>query len=201
MKRIERVVLLSFMTVRIPTLDGQSEFGGYLATPAQKGAGVVILQEIFGVNTNIRAVCDWFASQGLAALAPDLYWRLEPNLELAESDVERARGLRQKVDDNQVSDDIAAAMALLTKHPQCTGRVGVVGYCWGGMLAYLTAVRHTPAAAVGYYGVGIEQKLSLAKNLACPLLLHYADLDKFAPPAAVAQVRETYKDDPRVTIH
>jgi carboxymethylenebutenolidase len=189
------------MNVSIPTLDGKSEFGGYLAIPQQPTAGVVILQEIFGVNPNIRAVCDWFASQQLVAVAPDLYWRIEPNLELAESDVERARALRGKIDDNQASDDIAAAMAWLSKHPSCTGRVGVVGYCWGGMLAYLTAVRHKPQAAVGYYGVGIEQKLGLAKNLACPLMLHYAELDKFAPPAAVSQVSEAHKDDPRVTIY
>jgi carboxymethylenebutenolidase len=189
------------MNIRIPTLDGHSEFSGYLAVPPRPGAGVVVLQEIFGVNANIRSVCDWFASRNLIALAPDLYWRIEPNLELAETDVERARGLRSEIDDNQASDDIAAAISLLSRHPSCTGRVGVVGYCWGGMLAYLAAVRHKPAAAVGYYGVGIEQKLGLAKNLACPLMLHFAELDKFAPPEAVEQVREAYKADPRVTIH
>jgi len=97
--------------------------------------------------------------------------------------------------------DAAAAMAWLSKHPSCTGHVGVAGYCWGGLLAYLTAVRHKPEAAVSYYGVGIEQKLGLAKNLACPLLLHFAELDKYAPPAVIAQVREAYKGDPRVTIY
>lgn len=189
------------MNVRIPTLDGKSEFSAYLAVPKRPTAGVVVLQEIFGVNTNIRSVCDFFASRQLIALAPDLFWRVEPNLELSESDVEKARATRAKVDDNLATDDAAAAMAWLSKHPSCTGHVGVVGYCWGGMLAYLTAVRHKPEAAVGYYGVGIEHKLDLAKNLACPLMLHYAELDKYAPPAVVAQVRDAYKDDPRVTIY
>jgi carboxymethylenebutenolidase len=189
------------MNVRIPTLDGQSEFSGYLAMSQQPSAGVVVLQEIFGVNANIRSVCDYFASHQLIALAPDLFWRVEPDLELAESDVERARALRGKIDDNLASDDIAASMAWLSKHPACTGHVGVVGYCWGGMLAYLAAVRHKPEAAVGYYGVGIEQKLGLSKNLACPLMLHYAELDKYAPASVIAQVREAHKDDPRVTIY
>jgi carboxymethylenebutenolidase len=189
------------MNVRIPTLDGQSEFSAYLAIPERPSAGVVVFQEIFGVNASIRSVCDFFASRQLIALAPDLFWRVEPNLELAESDVERAIAVRGKVDDNQASDDAAAAMAWLSKHPSCTGHVGVVGYCWGGMLAYLTAVRHKPEAAVGYYGVGIEQSLSLAKNLACPLMLHFAELDKYAPPAVIAQIREAHKDDPRVSIH
>jgi carboxymethylenebutenolidase len=189
------------MNVRILTLDGKYEFSGYLAIPERPSAGVVVVQEIFGVNASIRAVCDFFASRQLIALAPDLFWRVEPNVELAESDVERALAARGKVDDNQASDDAAAAMAWLSKHPSCTGHVGVVGYCWGGMLAYLTAVRHKPEAAVGYYGVGIEQSLSLAENLACPLMLHFAELDKYAPPAVIAQVREAHKDDPRVTIY
>jgi carboxymethylenebutenolidase len=188
------------MTVSIPSLDGKSEFSAYLAIPRRPTAGLVVLQEIFGVNANMRAVCDFFASRQLVALAPDLFSRVEPNVELAESEVERARTLRSKVDDNQASDDAAAAMDWLRKHPSCTGHVGVVGYCWGGMLAYLTAVRHKPEAAVSYYGVGIEQKLSLAQNLACPLMLHFAELDKYAPAAVIAQVRAAYKDDPRVTI-
>src|SRR5271169_6624874 len=115
------------MTVRIPSLDGKSEFSAYLAIPKRPTAGVVVLQEIFGVNANIRSVCDFFASRQLIALAPDLFWRVEPNVELAESDVDRARALRGKVDDTQASDDAAAAMAWLSKHPSCTGHVGVAG--------------------------------------------------------------------------
>jgi len=189
------------MNVRIPTLDGKSEFSGYLALPKRPTVGLVVLQEIFGVNANIRSVCDFFASRQFVVLAPDLYWRAEPNVELAETDVERARAMRGKIDDNLASDDIAASVEWLRKHEMCTGRVGVAGYCWGGMLAYLTAVRHKPDAAVGYYGVGIEQKLGLAKGLACPLMLHFAELDKYAPPAVIAQIREAHKGDPRVIFY
>jgi len=189
------------MNVRIPTLDGKSEFSGYLAVPKRPTAGIVVLQEIFGVNANIRSVCDFLASRQLIALAPDLYWRIEPGIELPETDVERARALRAKTDDNLATDDAASAMAWLSKHESCTGSVGVLGYCWGGMLAYLTAVRHKPEAAVSYYGVGIDQKLSLAKNMACPMMLHFGELDKYAPPEAIAQIREAHKDDPNVTIY
>jgi carboxymethylenebutenolidase len=188
------------MNIRVPNSAG-SEMSAYLSLPKRgRGPGLVVLQEIFGVNASMRQVCDFFASRQFTVLCPDLYWRAEPGVELAESDVERARALRAKTNDDQASDDIAAAIAYLRKQPSCTGSVGVAGYCWGGMLAYLTAVRHKPDAAVSYYGVGIDKRLDLAKNLSCPLMLHYAELDQYAPPEVVAQVRAPFKDDPRVTI-
>jgi carboxymethylenebutenolidase len=188
------------MTIRVPVSGG--EMSAYMSLPKKgKGAGIVVLQEIFGVNESMRKVCDFLASRQFTAICPDLFWRAEPGVELKESESDRGRALRGKMDDNQVTDDIAAAMDFLRKHPACTGEVGVVGYCWGGMLAYLTAVRHKPDAAVGYYGVGIESKLDLAKNLSCPLLLHYAELDQFASPEVSAKVRATYKDDRRVTVY
>ena len=174
----------------------------YMSLPKKgKGAGIVVLQEIFGVNESMRKVCDFFASRQFTAICPDLFWRAEPGVELKESEFDRGRALRGKMNDDQVTDDIASAMDFLRKHPACTGDVGVVGYCWGGMLAYLTAVRHKPDAAVGYYGVGIDSKLDLAKNLSCPLLLHYAELDQFASPEVSAKVRAAYKGDPRVTVY
>jgi carboxymethylenebutenolidase len=91
-------------------------------------------------------------------------------------------------------------LEFLRKHEACTGKAGVVGYCWGGMLAYLTAVRHKPDAVVGYYGVGIDKRLDLAKNLSCPLMLHFAEKDQFAGPAVAAQVRDALKHDKRATI-
>jgi carboxymethylenebutenolidase len=173
----------------------------YLSLPKRgRGAGLVVVQEIFGVNSSMRQVCDFFASRQFTVICPDLYWRSEPGVEIAETDPERARALRSKTNDDQASDDVAAAVDFLRKHEACTGSVGVVGYCWGGMLAYLTAVRHKPDAAVGYYGVGIEKRLDLAKNLSCPMMLHYAELDQYASPEVAAQVRTTYKDDPRVTV-
>jgi carboxymethylenebutenolidase len=188
------------MTIRVPVSGG--EMSAYMAIPKKgKGAGVVVLQEIFGVNESMRRVCDFLATRQFTAICPDLFWRAEAGVELKESEFERARALRGKMDDDQVTDDVASAMDFLRKHPACTGSVGVVGYCWGGMLAYLTAVRHKPDAAVGYYGVGIDKKLDLAKNLSCPLMLHYAELDQFASPEVAAQVRAAYKGDSRVTVY
>lgn len=188
------------MTLRIPSPTG-GEFSAYMALPRKgRGPGVVVLQEIFGVTESIRKCCDALAARQFTAIAPDLYWRSKPGSELAESDFENARALRMKTDDNQASDDAAAAIDFLRKHQACTGKVGVVGYCWGGMLSYLAAVRHRPDAAVCYYGVGIEKKLDLARNLSCHMLMHYAGQDQFAGPDAAAQVKAAYKDDPRVHI-
>jgi len=188
------------MTIRVPVSGG--EMSAYMSLPKKgKGAGIVVLQEIFGVNESMRKVCDFLASRQFTAICPDLFWRAEPGVELNESEFDRGRALRGKMNDDQVTDDIASAMDFLRKHPACTGGVGVVGYCWGGMLAYLTAVRHKPDAAVGYYGVGIDNKLDLAKNLSCPLLLHYAELDQFASPEVSAKVQATYKGDRRVTVY
>jgi carboxymethylenebutenolidase len=188
------------MTIRIPSSDG-GEFSAYMALPRKgKGPGVVVIQEIFGVTPSIRAVCDFFAARQFTAIAPDLYWRTDPGIELNESDPEKGRAIRAKTDDNKASDDVASAVEFLRKHEACTGKVGVVGYCWGGMLAYLTAVRHQPDAAVGYYGVGIENRMELAGNVACPLMLHFAEKDQFAPPEVVARVKTALKSDSRVTI-
>lgn len=189
------------MTLRIPSPDG-GEFSAYMALPLKgRGPGLVVLQEIFGVNKSIREICDFFASRQFTVIAPDLYWRVQPDVELAENESEKARALRSQTNDDKASDDAAAAVDFLRSHPACTGHVGVVGYCWGGMLAYLTAVRDKPDAAVGYYGVGIDKRLDLAKNLSCHLMLHYAGEDKFAGPEVAAQVRAAFEDDPRVTIH
>ena len=165
-----------------------------------RGPGVVVLQEIFGVNASIRKTCDWLASRQFTALAPELYWRSNPGVELAETDYEGARAIRSKTDDNVASGDASTAIEFLRKHEACTGKVGVVGYCWGGLISYLTAVRHKPDAAVSYYGVGIDRKLDLAKNLSCPLMLHYAGLDQFAGPEVAKQVRETFEHDRRVAV-
>ena len=189
------------MNIKVPNSAG-SEMSAYLSLPKRTpGAGLVIAQEIFGVNAAMRQICDFFASRQFTVICPDLFWRAEPGVELGETERDRAFALRGKMNDDQVSDDIASAVEFLRKHEACTGSVGVVGYCWGGMLAYLTAVRHKPDAAVGYYGVGIDKRLDLAKNLSCPLMLHYAELDQFASPEVAALVRSTFKDDPRVTVY
>ena len=187
--------------IRVPNAAG-SDMAAYMALPkAGRGAGVVVLQEIFGVNHNMTKVCDFLASRQFTAICPDLFWSAEAGVELGETEVDRARALRGKMNDEKVTDDIAAALESLRKHPACTGAVGVVGYCWGGLLAYMTAARHKPDAAVAYYGVGIEKRLDLASSIACPMLLHYGAQDAYAPAEAVAQVKDALKDKRNVTVY
>jgi len=189
------------MMTRIRSFDG-GEFSAYLALPAGgRGPGVVVLQEIFGVNRYLRGVCDWYAARGFVAICPDLFWRIEPDLDLTEKDHEKAMSLFAKLDHDKAVDDAAAALDFLRAHPACTGRAGAVGFCLGGRLAYFLAVRYQPDVSVGYYGVGIERALNEAKNLACPLMLHFARLDKYSPPPAVEQIRAALAPDPRVTLH
>lgn len=186
---------------RISSADGH-QFSAYLALPAGgRGPGILVLQEIFGVNHTMRAVCDWFAARGFIALCPDLFSRIEPGIQLTDQDHEKAMALFSQLDHDKALADSAAALDFLRAHPACTGRAGAVGYCLGGRLAYLVAVRHKPDAAVGYYGVGLERALDEAKNLACPLMLHIAGLDKYSPPPVVDQIQSALSKDPRVEIH
>src|SRR5581483_3956702 len=156
--------------VQLRSFDG-GELPAYIALPAAgRGPGIVVLHEIFGVNENMRAICDGYAALGFVAICPDLYWRIEPGIDLSpERDMDRARSLLAKLDLAKAVEDAAAAVDFLRKHPACTGRTGSVGYCLGGRLAYMLTVSHRLDAAVGYYGVGIEQSLGDVK---CPLMLH-----------------------------
>ncbi len=187
--------------VTIRSFDG-GEFDAYLALPASGyGPGIVVLQEIFGVNSFMRSIADWYAAHGFVALCPDLFWRLERGVELAEDDRNKAFALYMALDEAKAVEDSAAALQFLRKHPACSGRVGAVGFCLGGNLAYLLSVRFKPDCAVGYYGVSIEKALDEAKNLNSPLMLHIAGEDQFCLPEAQAQIHSTLDANPLVTIH
>jgi carboxymethylenebutenolidase len=176
--------------VTIKSFDG-GELDGYLALPASGyGPGVIVLQEIFGVNSYMRSVVDWYAAHGFVALCPDLFWRLERGVQLTDKgeDQKKAFDFYQRLDEAKAVEDSAAALSYLRQHPACSGRAGAVGFCLGGNLAYRLAVRFKPDCAVGYYGVSIEKSLDEANNLACPLLLHVAGHDKFCPPEAQAAI-------------
>jgi carboxymethylenebutenolidase len=189
--------------VIIKSPDG--EFGAYLASPdAGRGPGVIVIQEIFGVNGFVRAVADGFAARGYFALAPDLFWRLEPNIQLtdkSEAEWKRAFDLMNRFDAQAGVKDIQTTITHLRGVSGCTGKVGAVGYCLGGLLAYLTAARTDSDASVGYYGVNIQEMLGEAKNIKKPLMLHIAGKDQFVPPAAQAKIVDSLKDNPHVTIH
>jgi carboxymethylenebutenolidase len=185
----------------IKSFDGD-EFDGYLALPASGyGPGIVVLQEIFGVNDYVRSVADWFAAHGFVALAPDLFWRLERGVQLTGADWDKAIDFYQRVDEEKAVEDAAAALDALRQHPACSGRVGGVGFCMGGNLAYLLSTRFKPDCAVGYYGVSIEKSLDEASKLTSPLLLHIAGRDKFCPPEAQAEIHKVFGGNPLVTLH
>lgn len=185
----------------IKSLDGD-EFDGYLALPASGyGPGIVVLQEIFGVNEYMRSVTDWYAAHGFVALCPDLFWRMERGVQLTEAEFNKAIDFYQRLDEAKAVEDSAAAMNFLRQHPACNGRVGAVGFCLGGNLAYLLSVRFKPDCAVSYYGVSIEKSLDEAKNLTSPLMLHIAGDDQFCPPEAQAQIHEALVGNPLATIH
>ena len=179
--------------IRVPNAAG-SDMSAYMAIPkAGKGAGIVVLQEIFGVTDSMKQICDFLADRQFTAICPDLYWSVEPEAKIAESDPEKGRALRGKVKDEDVVRDIGAAVSFLRKHPAVNAGVGVVGYCWGGLLSFLSATNEKPDAAACYYGVGIEKHLDKVPMLSCPLLMHYGGQDQFAPAEAVAKVKDALK--------
>ena len=200
----------------INSFDG-GKFEGYLALPERgDGPGIVVLQEIFGVNTYIRSVADWYAAHGFVALCPDLFWRLEPGVQLTDQTPEewqKAFALYQGLDEAKAVDDSAAAVEFLRAHPACNGNVGAVGFCLGGNLAYLLAVRYpgpargqpawggSPDCAVGYYGVSIEKSLTEAAHLTAPLMLHIAARDQHCSPEAQKQIHGALNPNSLTTIY
>lgn len=194
---------MSGQEITISGPDGS--FAAYLATPAVGNApGIVIIQEIFGVNAVMRAMADELSASGFFALVPDLFWRLEPGVQLTdktEAEWQRAFDLMKRFDAAAGVTDIQTAITHLRAVPGCTGKVGAVGYCLGGLLAYLTAVRTDADASVGYYGVNIQTMLGEAANIRKPLMLHIAGKDEFVPPDAQQQIVDGLAGNKLVTIH
>jgi carboxymethylenebutenolidase len=188
-------------TIRTP--DG--EFSAYVARPAAaKAPAVVVIQEIFGVNAVMRAIADDFAAEGYLAICPDLFWRIEPGVDItdqSEAEWKKAFELYNAFDVDLGVKDIAATIAHVRADPGCAGKVGAVGFCLGGLLAFLTATRTDVDASVGYYGVGIEKHLGEADKLADPLLLHIAQEDQFVPKEAQALIISALKNHPQVEIY
>ncbi|MBV9990120.1 MAG: dienelactone hydrolase family protein [Alphaproteobacteria bacterium] len=189
--------------ISISTPDGA--FAGYLAVPSSaRGPGIVVIQEIFGVNQVMRDVADGLAAHGYFALVPDLFWRLEPGVQLTDktdAEWQRAFDLMNRFDPDKGVADIQAAIDALRGREGCTGKVGAVGYCLGGLLAYLTAARTDIDASVGYYGVNIHQKLDEAANIKRPLMLHVAAKDQFVPPEAQKKIVDGLSGNPLVAVH
>ena len=191
--------------IDVATLEGGESFRAYLAEPdADPRGAILVIQEIFGVNEGIRRKCDHWAGLGYIALAPDLFWRLEPEVELdpdLPDQFERALGLMRRFDQDQGVGDIEAAIRAARRRLGDGGKVGCVGYCLGGRLAYMTAARTDIDASVGYYGVGIDNLLREKHAIANPLMLHIAGEDGFVDKATQARMHEGLDDHPRVTLH
>jgi carboxymethylenebutenolidase len=197
--RKEETPMGEWVQVSVP--DGQ--FKAYVARPAAPAKGaVVVIQEIFGVNEGIRGKADWLAKEGFLAIAPDLFWRLEPGVELTdktEKEWARAFELMNAFKADTGVPDIQATIAKARE--MGAAKVGAVGYCLGGLLAYLTACRTDSDASVGYYGVAIDTMLGEAANITKPLMLHIAAKDQFVKPDAQAKIIDGLKNNPHVTTH
>jgi carboxymethylenebutenolidase len=190
--------------IAIETLDGSGGFAAYLAEPEGTPRGaIVVIQEIFGVNAGIRAKCDHWASLGYIGVAPDLFWRLEPGVELdpdVPEDFQRALGLMHKLDQDKAIADLEAVIRDARSRLGEGGKVGCVGYCLGGRLAFMCATRTDVDASVGYYGVGLEGLLGEKHAIAHPLLLHIAGADHFVTPDKQALIHQGLDDHPKVTL-
>ena len=154
-------------TIPIRSADGGA-FSGYLATPScGSGPGLLLLQEIFGVNHHIRALADLYAEEGYVVLAPDLFWRIKPGIELgySDDDFKAALDYYQRFDVDQAIRDAGDALKTLRANAVCNGKAGALGFCLGGKLAYLAAARLPIDAAVSYYGVALEQNLAEAQSI------------------------------------
>src|SRR5579872_5560491 len=195
--------------ITIHAADGGS-FHAYHAPPKSgkgpigKGPGILLIQEIFGVNRVMRDLADGFAGLGYSVFCPDLFWRQSPGIELtdqSQSDWQRALQLFQDFNVAKGIEDLKATLAAMRRHASVAGKVGAVGYCLGGRLAYLMATRSDVDATVGYYGVNIQDDLAEAQRINKPLLLHIAEKDQFVPPPAQEKIKTALKGNPQVTIH
>lgn len=193
------------MMIEIETLEHEAGLKAYEAAPEGSPiAAIIVIQEIFGVNEGIRRKCDHWASLGYLALAPDLFWRMQPGVEL-DADVpeqfQEALGLMQRFDQDQGIRDIEATIREARARLGGSGKVGCVGYCLGGRLAFMTSARTDVDATVGYYGVGIDGLLQEKHGIAHPLMLHIPTADGFVPPEVQKAMHEGLDEHPKVTLH
>jgi carboxymethylenebutenolidase len=172
--------------VELTATDGH-RLSAYLAEPkAAPRGGIVVIQEIFGVTRHIRAVADQYAAAGFLAVAPALFDRVERNVDVPYTDMAKGFGYVQALNNDQVMLDVQAGIARV----RATGKVGVVGFCWGGTMAYLAAARLNIDAAVVYYGGGINRYT--AEKPRVPVMFHFGEKDTHIPQSAVAEIKAAY---------
>jgi len=188
----------------IHTPDG--DFACYVARPTAAAVApvIVIIQEIFGVNAGIRSIADGYAAKGFIAIAPDLFWRSAPGLDLSESkpdDVTRAFAMYNAYDVQKGVQDIAATVAAARTLPGASGKVGVTGYCLGGLLTFLSAAGTDADAFVAYYGGGTDAHLDKVAAIKRPLLYHLAGADAYIGPDAQTAIQAALAGKPDTEVH
>jgi carboxymethylenebutenolidase len=182
-----------------------ARFHAYIARPAKLPApAVVVLQELFGVNADIRATCDELATQGFIAIAPDLFWRQEPDVDLdvrSEADWQHGLRLYAAYDRDAGVKDIIATVRTAAGLPGSTGKVALHGYCLGALMAFITAARHDVDAAVAYHGSDTEKYIGEIGGLHAPLLMHLGEEDEFISKAAQAEIKAALAGKANATVH
>ena len=191
-------------TAQIPSLKHDGQIPAYVARPSGSAkAAIIVIPEIFGVNAGIRQKADKWATAGYLAVAPDIFWRFAPGVELnpdLEAELNQAFGYFQQYDPADGVYDIESVIKWIRSEAGVS-KVGCAGYCLGGRLAYMAAARTDVDASVGYYGVMIDQMLGEAHHIAKPLMLHVPTADHLVGPDAQAAIHAGLDDHPRVTLH
>jgi carboxymethylenebutenolidase len=194
---------MSVTTQWIEIDSDEGKFGAYLAIPhTRKGPGIVLIQEIFGVNEHIRSVAEQYAADGYLVIAPDLFWRSGHRIELTydEAGWKRAVELMNATDVGKAQDDIELAIDALKAQPGLDGGIASIGYCFGGLLSYLTATNGLVDVAVAYYGGGIQNHLDRADEIDVPLLMHFGEQDSHISLEAVEKIAERFENNDNVEI-
>ncbi|MBB2930632.1 dienelactone hydrolase family protein [Paraburkholderia silvatlantica] len=189
---------MSSRTIQVSARDG-GHFSAYLATPAQgSGPGLVLVQEIFGINGFMKAMADRYAEEGYVVLVPDLFWRMKPGVVLGygEDDFKAALDYHERLDETLAVEDIAATLDAARALPEQAGKVGLIGYCLGGRLAMLSAARTDVDCAISYYGVNLQNHLDEAASIRCPIMFHFPENDAFCPPEARERIVAAFADRP-----
>ncbi|MNX06278.1 Carboxymethylenebutenolidase [compost metagenome] len=192
-----------YAPIRIATTGGS--FNAYVARPQKLPApAIVVIHEVFGVNADMRQTCDELAAQGYLAVCPDLFWRITPGLDLSDrtqAELAQAQVLYNAFDLDAGVSDIAATVQAARAMPEVTGKIGVVGYCLGGLLAFLTAARARPDATVAYYPGNADKHVREADRIANPLIVHLAQKDEYIPADAQRQIASALNGQPQVQVY